>query len=133
MEEEKDEAARTRAKREASLKETISAFDHRVHSLNKLTRKVHFASVSSSVDPKELEGLKFDYESLLEYISKYYERISDLSFGSPPQNVADVYACIDPDSCKGAGKLARINPEHLFCLKHVLIKTCFDSGRCLSV
>ena len=41
MEEEKDELTRTRAKREASLKETISAFDHRVHSLNKLTRKVH--------------------------------------------------------------------------------------------
>ena len=27
----------------------------------------------------------------------------------------------------------RLNPEHLFCLKHVLIKTCFDSGRFLSV
>ena len=100
MEEEKDELSRTRAKREASLKETISAFDHRVHSLNKLTRKVRFASVRSSVDPKELEGLGFDYESLLEDISKCYERISDLSFGSPPQNVADVYTRIDLDSCK---------------------------------
>ena len=100
MEEEKDELTKTRAKREASLKETISAFDHRVHSLNKLTRKVRFASVRSSVDPKELEGLGFDYESLLEDISKCYERISDLSFGSPPQNVADVYTRIDLDSCK---------------------------------
>ena len=94
------EAARTRAQRETAIKETSALFDKHVRTLNKVARKVQVILSASSVDIKAVQGHLFEYESICEAISDVFERIVEISSGSPPENVSSKFDLIDAESPK---------------------------------
>ena len=92
--------ARTRAQREASLKDKLSAFNQHIRNINKLTRRIHTVSARSNVVAEELQDCIGEYESILEELSAAYDDICELSFDSPPQKVVDSFERVDSESCK---------------------------------
>ena len=55
---------RTRAQREAAVKDEISSFNQHIRNLNKLTRRIHLTSSRAYVDANELEDYSKEYESI---------------------------------------------------------------------
>ena len=92
--------ARTRAQREASLKDKLSAFNQHIRNINKLTRRIHTVFARSNVVAEELQDCIGEYESILEELSAAYDDICELSFDSPPQKVVDSFERVDSESCK---------------------------------
>ena len=91
---------RTRAQREAAVKDEISSFNQHIRNLNKLTRRIHSTSSRAYVDAKELEDYSKEYESIVEELSVVYDQICELSFDYPPRKVVDSYERVDVESCK---------------------------------
>ena len=77
---------RTRAQREASIKEELSTFNQYIRNINKLTRRIHSVSARANVVAEELQDCIGEYESILEECSVVYDNICELS---PPQKVVD--------------------------------------------
>ena len=69
---------RTRAQREASLKDELSDFNQHIRNINKLTRRIHSISARSNVEAEELQDCIGEYESILEELSSVYDRIVSL-------------------------------------------------------
>ena len=94
-----DAEARTRAQREAAIKDSTSVFDKHVRSLNKVARKIqgHFTS-GSDVDVEAVQDLSKQYESIVDSISDVFEKIVDLSLDSPPEEVKADFKRIDAES-----------------------------------
>ena len=97
---ETDQETRTRAQRDASLKEGISVFNQHVRNINKVTRRIYSLSSRANVEANELDDCVNEYESILEDLSSVYDKICGLSFDSPPQKVVDSFERIDSESCK---------------------------------
>ena len=91
---------RTRAQREASLKDELSVFNQHIRNINKLTRRIHATSAKPNVVTEELQDFVGEYESILEELSAVYDHICELAFDSPPQKVVDSFERIDSESCK---------------------------------
>ena len=82
--------ARTRAYREAAIKDSTAVFDKHFRDLNKVARKIqgHFPS-GSDVDVKAVQGLSKQYESIVDFV--------DLSLDSPPEEVKTNFKRIDTE------------------------------------
>ena len=94
---------RTRAQREATLKDELSVFNQHIRNINKLTRRIHATSAKPNVVAEELQDFVGEYESILEELSAVYDHICELAFDSPPQKVVDSFERIDSESCKFFG------------------------------
>ena len=98
---ETDQETRTRAQREASLKEGIAVFNQHIRNINKVTRRIHSISADDNVGAiNELKDYATEYESILEELSSVYDNICELAFDAPPQKVVDSFERIDSESCK---------------------------------
>ena len=97
---EDDQEARTRAQREAALKEGLALFNLHTRNINKTTRRIHSASSRTHVDSNELQDCLAEYETILEELSTVYDQVCELAFDSPPQKVIDSFERIDAESCK---------------------------------
>ena len=95
-----DQETRTRAQREAALKEFVSVFNKVVRNLNKITRSIHAVSEDPDFNPNELKDHSNEYKSTLEELSNVYDKILEVSFDSPPEKVVETYERIDVESCK---------------------------------
>ena len=95
-----DQDARTRAQREAALKDGLALFNQHTRNINKTTRRIHAASSRDLVDTNELQDCIAEYETILERLSTVYDQVCELAFDSPPQKVIDSFERIDTDSCK---------------------------------
>ena len=95
-----DEDPRTRAQREAALKDAVSTFNKIVQNLNDVTRSIHETFEDPDFDPYELEDFSKEYKSVLKELSNLYDKILELSFDSPPKKVSETYTRIDIESCK---------------------------------
>ena len=69
---------RTRAQREASLKDKLSDFNQHIRDINKLTRRIHSVSSRSNVVAEELQNCVGEYESIPEELSAAYDDICEL-------------------------------------------------------
>ena len=97
---EDESETRTRLQRETTLKEASTLFDKHVRSLNKVARKIQVYLSSDSVDIRSVQGFSQQYESIVENISDFFERIVDLSLGSPPEKLEVDFKRIDFESSK---------------------------------
>ena len=93
-----DQDARTRVQREAAIKDLCTVFDKHARSLNKVSRKVQLHLTFDSIDVKAVQGLSEQYESIVDSISNVFERIVDLSEGTPPDEVKSDFKRIDTES-----------------------------------
>ena len=95
-----DHGARTRVQREAAIKDLCTVFDKHARSLNKVAREIQLHLNSDSIDVKAVQGLSEQYKSIVDSVSSVFERIVDLSEGTPPEEVKSDFRRIDIDSCK---------------------------------
>ena len=97
---EDDQGARTRVQRESAIKDLSAVFDKHARSLNKVAREVQLHLTSDSIDVKSVQGLSENYKSIVDSVSNVFERIVDLSEGTPPDEVKSDFKRIDIESCK---------------------------------
>ena len=93
-----DEAVRIRVQREAAIKDLNAVFDKHARSLNKVAREVQVHFTSDPIDVKAVQGLSEQYKSIVDTISNVFERIVDLSEGTPPEEVKADFKRIDTES-----------------------------------
>ena len=95
-----DQGARTQVQRKAAIKDLSAVFDKHARSLNKVAREIQLHLNSDSIDVKAVQGLFEQYKSIVDSVSSVFERIVDLSEGTPPEEVKSDFKRIDIDSCK---------------------------------
>ena len=93
-----DTEVRTRVQHEAAIKDLCTVFYKHVRSLNKVARKTQVYLSSDSIDITTAQGFSQQYESVVENISEVFERIVDLSLGSPPEKLEADFKSIDSES-----------------------------------
>ena len=85
-----DQDARIRVQRDSGFKDLNVAFDKHAHSLNKAAREVQFHFTLVPIDVKAVKGLSEQYKSIVDSVSSVFERIVDLSEGTPPRRLSPI-------------------------------------------
>ena len=95
-----DAEVRTGVQREAEIKDLCTVSDKHVRSLKKVARKTQVYFSSDSIDIRTAQSFSEQYESVVKNIFKVFERIVDLSLGSPPEKLEADFKSIDSESSK---------------------------------
>ena len=78
-----DQDARTRVQRDSAIKDLSAVFEKHARSLNKVAREIQLHLTSDSIDVKSVQVLSENYKSIVDSVSNVFERIVDLSEGTP--------------------------------------------------